>query len=174
MPEHPTLNDRVRLDGKFFRAGADLFHVRGVTYGTFQPNSAGEPFPERPRAAADLDLISELGANTVRVYDIPPHWLLDEAARRGLRVFVTLPWPVHTCFLDSRTSRREVRTAVLSGVQSVAAHPAVFAFAIGNEIPPDIIRWSGTRKVEAFLDELVEAARHAAPDALFTYANFPP
>src|SRR5690606_2721060 len=69
---------------------------------------------------------------------------------------------------------REVRTAVLSGVQSVAAHPAVFAFAIGNEIPPDIIRWSGTRKVEAFLDELVEAARHAAPDALFTYANFPP
>jgi hypothetical protein len=34
-----------------------------------------------------------------------------------------------------------VRNAVASG----AGHPAVFAYSVANEIPPDVVRWSGAR-----------------------------
>ncbi|MBX3746619.1 MAG: glycosyltransferase [Verrucomicrobiae bacterium] len=168
------MNDRVRLDGRFFRAGPERFLVRGVAYGAFAPNAAGEPFPEPARALTDLDALVELGANTIRLYDIPPPWLLDAAAERGLRLFITTPWTPHAGFLGSRTQRRATRTAILAAVQSVAHHPAVFAIAIGNEIPPDIVRWNGTRRVAAFLDEVLLAARDTAPECLFTYANYPP
>src|SRR5262249_48968374 len=41
------------------------------------------------------------------------------------------------------------------------------------EIPPDVLRWSGRDRVERFIDELVEIARHEDPGALVTFANFP-
>jgi GT2 family glycosyltransferase len=168
------VTERVRLDGKFFRAGSQRFIVRGVSYGTFGPNKAGEPFPEPADVQRDFTLIRQLGANTVRVYDPPPPWLLDAAAAQGLRLFVTVPWASQSCFLDSRTRRREARTAVATTVCSFAKHPAIFAVAVANEIPPDIVRWSGPGRVAAFLDELVAAAREADPHCLCTYANFPP
>ncbi|MGE4181304.1 MAG: glycosyltransferase [Limisphaerales bacterium] len=168
------VTERVRLDGKFFRAGTQRFIVRGVSYGTFGPNKAGEPFPEPTDVQRDFRLIAGLGANTVRVYDPPPPWLLDAAAAQGLRCFVSIPWASQSCFLDSRARRREARTAVATAVCGFAGHPAVFAVAVANEIPPDIVRWSGPARVAAFLDELVAAARDADPQCLCTYANYPP
>jgi len=174
MRDIPPVTERVRVDGKFFRAGNARFHVRGVTYGTFGPNKNGEPFPEPHQALLDLQQIRQLGANTVRVYDSPPAWLLDAAGQLGLRLFITVPWASQSCFLDSRTQRREARTAVASAVCSLARHPAVFAVALANEIPPDIVRWSGPSRIASFLDELAAAARDADPHCLLTYANFPP
>lgn len=174
MPVLVPVTERVRIDGKFFRAGSDRFVVRGVTYGTFGLNKAGEPFPEPADARRDLDLVRDLGANTVRTYDPPPPWLLDLAASLGLRFFVTVPWASQSCFLDSRSHRREARTAVATTVCSFARHPAVFAVAVANEIPPDVVRWSGVDRVADFLGELVAAAHDADPDCLCTYANFPP
>lgn len=140
------MNSRVRIDGKFFRLGTERFYVRGVTYGSFGPNAAGEPFPEPAQAGRDFDLMVTLGANTVRVYDIPPRWLMDAAAQRGLRIFVSIPWLSETCFLDTRTSRREARTAITTSVQSLGKHPNLLAVALANEIPPDVLRWSGAAK----------------------------
>jgi len=168
------VTERVRLDGKFFRAGSQRFIVRGVSYGTFGLNRSGEPFPDPADVQRDFILIRELGANTVRVYDPPPPWLLDTAAALGLRLFISIPWASQSCFLDSRTRRREARTAVATSVCSFARHPAVFAIAIANEIPPDIVRWSGPQRVATFLDELVAAAHDADPQCLCTYSNYPP
>ncbi|HEY5915499.1 MAG TPA: glycosyltransferase, partial [Verrucomicrobiae bacterium] len=53
-------------------------------------------------------------------------------------------------------------------------HPAVFAFSVGNEISPDIVRWSGARAVADFIDELVAEAKRIDPECLCTYTNFPP
>src|SRR5882672_4470478 len=75
---------RVRVDGKFFRLGAEKFFVKGVTYGPFAPNLMGEDFPEEEQAARDLALIQELGANLLRLYHLPPRWFVDLAARHGL------------------------------------------------------------------------------------------
>ncbi len=52
-------------------------------------------------------------------------------------------------------------------------HPAIFAYLVGNEIPPDMIRWHGAEKVRHFLRGLVTAVRAEHPKALVSYANFP-
>ena len=53
-------------------------------------------------------------------------------------------------------------------------HSCVAAYNIGNEIPTDIIRWHGTRRVERFLAELRDVVKQADPEGLVTYASYPP
>lgn len=173
MTDPVPCRERVRLDGKFFRVDESRFRLRGVTYGSFGPNKAGDPFPEPAQVARDLALVRQLHANTLRVYHLPPPWLLDMAAEQGLRLMVGIPWASHSCFLDSRASRREARTAVTTAIRRVAGHPAVLAVVLANEIPADLIRWSGAARVGSFLDELVFAAHDIDPDCLCTYASFP-
>ena len=82
---------RVTLDGKFFRLGRRKFPVKGVAYGPFTPNAGGEPFAGPEQTRRDLALIQQLGANLIRVYHVPPVWLLDLALEYGLRVFIDVP-----------------------------------------------------------------------------------
>src|SRR5688572_11659304 len=48
------VTDRVRRDGKFFRLGAEKFHVKGVTYGPFAPDSAGCYMPDPAQVRRDF------------------------------------------------------------------------------------------------------------------------
>jgi GT2 family glycosyltransferase len=50
----------------------------------------------------------------------------------------------------------------------------VLAYSIGNEIPPDVVRWHGKAAVERFLRELADVAKQVDPDGLVTYGNYPP
>ena len=138
------------------------------------PARAGEPFAGPEQTARDFELIRQLGANLLRVYHAPPRWFLDLAAASRLRLLMDIPWNKHLCFLDSPAARDQARQAVRGAVADCAAHPAVFAYCVVNELPPDIVRWSGARAVEEFLDELVDTAKNADPDCLCTFANYPP
>ena len=174
MTNAETRTNRVRLEGKFFRLGSEKFFVKGVAYGPMAPDAEGRPFAPPSTTARDLDLVAVLGANVVRVYAAPPRWFLDLAAERNLRVWVDLPWSHHLCFLDTPELRARARDEVRRALDSCAGHPAIFAYSVGNEIPPDIVRWSGPAAVERFLDGLVALVKSADPEALCTYANFPP
>src|SRR5690349_23124542 len=92
---------RVTVDGKFFRLGEAKFHLKGVSYGPFAPDAATGTFAPREQTARDFAQIRELGANLVRVYHVPPAWLLDLAQEHGLKLLVDIPWNSHLCFLDS-------------------------------------------------------------------------
>ncbi|MFM7100968.1 MAG: hypothetical protein ACKO3N_07335, partial [Verrucomicrobiota bacterium] len=83
---------RVTVEGRFFRAGGAKFHPRGVTYGPFAPNGAGEPLGTPESTRADFGRMARLGANLLRVYHVPPRWLLDLAEAHGLKVLVDVPW----------------------------------------------------------------------------------
>jgi len=165
---------RVSVDGKFFRLGGQKLYVKGVAYGPFAPNAAGQPFASPEQTAADFIQIRELGANLVRIYHVPGKWFLDLAADHGLKVLVDIPWSQHLCFLDSAESRANALEAVRRGVSFCARHPAVFAFSVANEIPADIVRWSGEQTLANFIDELVQEAKRVDPECLCTYTNFPP
>ncbi len=165
---------RVRVDGKFFRLGAEKFHVKGVTYGPFRPNAAGQPLPEPEQMERDFCQLRELGANTLRVYHTPPRTLLDQAAAHGLKVFVDIPWSKHRCFLDYKADQKAAREAIRQAVRACRGHEAILAYSVANEIPPDVVRWHGPSRVERFLDELVHAAKYEDDPSLVTFASFPP
>ena len=167
-------SDRIAADGKFLRVGDERYLVKGVTYGTFAPDDQGHQFPPLSQIAEDFRLMAELGINTVRTYTAPRRDLLDEAARCGLRVMVGLPWSQHVAFLDNRSLKREIRRELVKKVDELGDHPAVLAFALGNEIPPGVVRWHGRVRVENFLRGLYKAAKDTSPANLFTYVNFPP
>src|ERR1044071_1503471 len=145
---------RVTVDGKFFRSGARKFYAKGLTYGPFAPNEQKEMFPARDQAARDLLQIRELGANLLRVYYVPPRWFLDLAAEHELKVLVDVPWPKHLCFLESEDSKKQTRDTVRRGVEACQGHPAVFAYSVVNEIPSEIVRWSGVRAMTDFIEDL--------------------
>jgi GT2 family glycosyltransferase len=165
---------RVSVDGKFFRLGEKKFYVKGVAYGPFEPNAAGQPFASPEQTAADFALIRELGANVIRVYHVPARWFLDLAAEHKLKVLVDIPWPRQLCFLDSAQYKADACDAVRRAVYACARHPAVFAFSVANEIPADIVRWSGARPVANFIDDLILEAKRVDPECLCTFTNYPP
>lgn len=174
MEPHASQTERVSVDGKFLRAGASKLFVKGITYGPFAPDSAGDTFPSRDRTAQDFALLRLLGANVIRVYHVPPRWILDLALEHGLKVFVDIPWEKHRCFLETYEMRQAARQCVRAAAQSCQGHPALFAYSIANEVPAEIVRWHGARPVSAFLDDLVCEVKQVDPGALCTFASFPP
>ncbi|MCC7181016.1 MAG: glycosyltransferase [Acidobacteria bacterium] len=160
--------------GKFFHIRGERFLIKGVTYGTFGPDAEGFQFPPLGRVAHDFSQMRAHGINTVRVYTVPSTAMLDEAARQGLRVMVGIPWAQHIAFLDDARLCRTIRRDVRETVRSLARHPAVLMFALGNEIPAEIVRWHGRERVEAFIRQLYDDGKSVAPDSTFTYVNFPP
>jgi hypothetical protein len=113
------------------------------------------------------------GVNTVRTYTPPSRWLYDQLAAAGLRVVADVPWPKHVCFLSDRAARAEARRLARAAAAGGRDHPARLAYAVANEVPPDVIRWHGRRRVGRFLAELADVVRQADPGGLVTYANFP-
>src|SRR5829696_482562 len=161
------------VGGKFLIAGGEKLTVRGVTYGPFGPRGPLAEFYDRDDTARDFARIAQSGINTVRTYTVAPAWLLDLAAENGLRVMIGLPWEQHVDFLSDGARRRGIEDAVREGVRASAGHPAVLAYAIGNEIPAPLVRWNGPRAVERFLERLYRAAKDEAPDTPVTYVNYP-
>ncbi|MGE4537866.1 MAG: glycosyltransferase [Desulfovibrio sp.] len=164
---------RVRAKGRYLFAGEDKFFIKGVTYGPFPENSRGEQLPEDETVNHDFELMRRAGVNAIRVYYVPPRRFLDIAARHGIRVMIGIPWPEHLCFLDQWEVKEDIKKTVREAVASLAGHPAVLAWLIGNEIPSHIVRWHGAGKVEKFLAKLAAIVREEDPEGMVTYANYP-
>ncbi len=172
--ELPSASDRVTVDGKVFRRGKERFRVRGATYGPFAPNLAGELLPERDVVSADFRQMSRIGINAVRIYHSPPAWFLDLAEEWRLFILVDVPCPKHLDFLEHRQTRADARAKISESLRATEGRGLLLATSIGNEIPPDIVRWYGEKKISGFLSELADVARNVDPGALLTYGNYPP
>ena len=173
-PKPAGAQGRWAVAGRALARGGVQAQVRGVTYGPFPPSSAGEPLPAADAVRRDFDLMRAAGVGAVRIYGSPPEWFLGLAEESGVAVFADIPWSKHLCFLDSRRARSEARDVVRRAAAGGAAFSSPLAWSIGNEIPPDVVRWHGRRRIERFLAELADTARQADPQGLVTYANYPP
>jgi GT2 family glycosyltransferase len=163
----------VQARGKFLFEGEHKLCVRGVTYGPFAARKDGTEYPGPAAVAWDFDQMNRHGINAIRVYSLPPEWVLDAAARAGLRLMVGLPWAQHVNFLDQPGMAEAIEESVRREVRQCAGHPAVLCYAVGNEIPAGIVRWLGRKRVERFIARLCRAVKAENPQALCTYVNFP-
>lgn len=168
---------RIVARAKFFFDGDTKFRVQGVTYGPFPVRMEGDrewflPLPDQ--VERDFALMVKVGINLVRVYHHPPAWFFDTAQKFGLRVLTTIPWPLRGLFLDDPAMKASIRRNVRQVAREQAGHPALFGFYVDNEMQPDLVRWYGPRRVENFLDSLIDIIKQEDPGALVSYANFPP
>lgn len=165
--------DRLVASGKFLRLGSEKIYVRGVTYGPFRPEPDGSEYHTPDVVRHDFARVHASGFNAVRLYTVPPRWLLDLAAHYDLQVMVGLPWEQHVDFLTDPSVAVSIERRVREGVRACADHPAVLCYAIGNEIPAPIVRWLGPAAVERFLERLFRTVKEEDPSALVTYVNYP-
>ena len=163
----------VRAAGKFLWAGEEKIFLHGATYGPFGPAERNHGLPAAAVVARDLSEMQAWGATAVRVYHVPPEWFLELCTERNLRVLVSVPWGDHVDFLRPESSRAAVRETVRHAAAHLSGWPVVAALLVGNEIPATLVRWLGPRRVQLFLEELIDTARQALPGTLIGYANYP-
>ncbi|MGH7529300.1 MAG: glycosyltransferase, partial [Gemmatimonadales bacterium] len=166
---------RPTVRGKFLFVGDEKLYVRGVTYGAFAPDAAGNEFHDLARVDRDFAQMAANGINAVRIpHTTPPRALLDVAQAHGLRVMVGLSAEQYVGYLlDRSPSAPDVEALIRHKVRSVAGHPALLCYALGNEIPSAIARYVGRRKIERYLERLHRAVRDEDPEGLVTYVNYP-
>ncbi len=169
----PRIRERPSVKGKFLYQGEEKLYIKGVTYGPFRPSEDGSEYHTSEIVDRDFSAMAAAGMNAVRVYTVPPRWLLDLAGEHGLLVLAGLPWEQHITFLDDAARMRAIEQRVREGVRSLAAHPALLGVTIGNEIPASIVRWHGRKRIESFLHRLYDATKSEDSGALATYVNFP-
>ena len=171
----PARDPPIQVHGKFFFAGDEKFFVKGVTYGPFGPRLARRPVSRarhgRARFRADARGRRQ-------------HACASSPCRRsgcstwrpttGLRVLVGIPWAQHVTFLDDPGDRARHRTAPWS--RRCAAWTgirAIFAYLVGNEIPPDMVRWHGPSGCARSSSGSSAWCKEVDPERLVSYANFP-
>lgn len=163
----------IYVKGKFLFAGDKKIYVKGVTYGTFEPRQDNILFPEKHIIERDFSMMARNGLNCIRTYTVPPRYVLDIAASQGLYVMVGLPWEQHLTFLEDPQQAKDIIHRVREGVVACKQHPAILCYAVGNEIPADIVRWYGKEKIEDFIRTLYHAVKSVDPGRLVTYVNYP-
>src|SRR5438045_2914096 len=79
-PAHPMgralSSERARVDGKCLARGPARLRVRGVTYGPFAIGADGTALPPPQRVDEDFARMGAAGINSIRIYHLPPAWLL--------------------------------------------------------------------------------------------------
>jgi O-antigen biosynthesis protein len=165
---------RPRVDGKFLFVGDEKLYVKGVTYGAFRPDSAGQEYHNLEVINRDFALMVESGINAVRIpHTMPPRSLLDAAENHGLKVMVGLSAEQYAGYLADRKDAPDIERVVRDNVAAVAGHPAILCYALGNEIQPSLARWLGRRTIERYLERLYDAVKDEDPGGLVTYVNYP-
>lgn len=167
------MGERPSARGKFLYAGGAKFFVKGVTYGTFRPGPDGVDYPAKSVVEDDFVSMKAAGFNAIRTYTMPPAWVLDSAMAQGLRVLAGLPWEQHIAFLHERGRAQAIARRVRDAVAACAGHPALLGYAVGNEIPAAVVRWSGRRRIERHIRRLHDAVKSVDDGGLVTYVNFP-
>ncbi len=165
--------DRLEARGFHFYEGGEKWIARGVTYGPFAPNGQGFPYPAAARLREDFAAIRAAGANCIRLYALPGEDLPPIAAEYGLRLLVDIPWPKHLDVYEDEARQALCLRMVEEGIERIARWPNLLGVFLGNEIPPDLVRWHGAGRVEGFLRRLYRRAKALAPDLPIGYANYP-
>src|SRR5256886_1676279 len=171
----PAPGVRPCVRGKFLFVGDEKLYVRGVTYGAFTPDAAGNEYHDLATVERDFALMAANGINAVRIpHTTPPRALLDIASRHGLRVMVGLSAEQYVGYvIDRPPGAPDVETLIRNKVRACAGHPALLCYALGNEIPALMARWLGRRKVERYLERLYRIVKQEDPEGLVTYVNYP-
>src|SRR4029077_6160727 len=122
----------------------EKFWVKGVTYGAFRPDSEKREYQDLGKLHRDFAQMVAAGINTVRIpHTMPPRHLLDIALKHRLRVMVGLSAEQYAGYLIDTKKAPDIESEIRKKVRTCAGHPALLCYALGNEIPAQLVRWIG-------------------------------
>jgi O-antigen biosynthesis protein len=175
VPSASRPAQRPRIAGKFIVTGDGKFQIKGISYGAFEPDADKREYHDLARIDRDFALMAANGFNTVRIpHTMPPRELLDIAALHGLMVMVGLSAEQYVGFLIDRHKKApDIESIIREKVRSVAGHPALLCYGIGNEIAASVVRWIGRRRIEKYLKRIFDWVKNEDPEGLVTYVNYP-
>lgn len=170
----------VQVQGNQLVLHGAPFPIAGINYyPQASPWTKFWPEYKRTQTSADLDLIQQLGLNTVRIFlsyvdfgadDVQPTELaklthfLDQAHTRQLKVIVTI-FDHHT---DHHVSTWAADDRHLAGlIPHFADHPAILAWDIKNE-PDRDYEFNTQELVDAWLRHIARTVRRYDPNHLIT------
>ncbi len=172
---HPK---RLRAVSNQLFLGSDPVVLRGACLTPLEPIGRHEDwnggFGAEQATLALLHQAHGLGLNALRVYLPPPTWFLSSCKDLGFFLFVDLSWNAQCDFLSTTAARKRIEQSVLERLRLLNKHEAVAGIFIGNELPPDLVRWHGVERCSRFLDHLIRKARAEWDEPLYGYAGYPP
>ncbi len=167
-------NSKIEVRGKFIFHGDEKFHVKGVTYGAFEPDSNGQEYFDIDKIDSDFAMMARSGFNTVRIpHTTPPRYLLDIAQKHNLKVMIGLSAEQYVGYLIDKKKANDIYGDIRKKVRSCANHPALLCIAIGNEITASMVRLIGRKRIEKYLKKVYDTIKEEAPDSIVTYVNYP-
>src|SRR5207248_10893125 len=124
----------------------------------------GPLFREREQVKRDFSAMQEAGFTVVRTYTPPPDDVVELAADWGLKIYAGVFWPDwrYLTGFSQREHRRLLRRAeheVRAVARRLAGADAILGLSVGNEVPADVLRWVGTRRVASALERLIGRVR---------------
>lgn len=168
-PTHAQTRVEVR-DGRLWIDGRTPV-IKGVHYSPWRPGTGPgrSDYPSDELVRQDLDLIAGLHANTILVYDPPPH-VLDLAQARRLwviHVFHVPWWRVAEGEAEALGEEFAARAA------SLRDRPALIAWMLGNEAPAWVLDRMGADGLRGALSTMRSALRRVDPSRPVCYGNWP-
>src|SRR2546422_56146 len=155
----PAPGVRPCVRGKFLFVGDEKLYVRGVTYGAFTPDAAGNEYHDLATVERDFAQMAANGINAVRIpHTTPPRALLDIASHHRL------PFLDFVCFNVYLESQDRFE-AYLARLQNIAGDRPLLM----SELGLDALR-NGEGGQARSLDWQVRTAFAAGCGGVFVFA----
>lgn len=147
--------------------------VRGIQYSPWLPGAGPDgnsSYPGPDVVERDLRAIGRTGANTLMLQDAPG-WVIDRVRARGLLVI----YAFHISWQDtSRAAFDTQADRIVAAIDTLRTHDGVWAWILGNEVPPWVVEKLGSATVTGRIRDLAMRVRAIDPGRLLGHANWPP
>lgn len=144
--------------------------IKGVTYDLKYPKVSHYSQIPRQVFENDFKLMKEAGINTIRLYGMPPEFLLDLADKYNIKVIETVVFPGDWTDFNSPYQLQALKREAIRNMTRDMNRECIYAWSIWNDAPwtygtgkGDVIRNYGKEKVSAFLKEIYEAVKKHDP-----------
>jgi cellulose synthase/poly-beta-1,6-N-acetylglucosamine synthase-like glycosyltransferase len=170
-PDHAS---RVAIDGDRLLVDGAGFLVKGIHYSPWLPGTGPgkeRGWPGEPTVSRDLEMIRDLGANTILVHDAPQA-IFPLARRFGLMVIYS--YHVDWQSIGSDGTFRARAAEIAGSAAGIGREPNLLAVLLGNEVPEWVLKDRGVEFLDARIRSLYDAVKKAAPGVPVGHANWPP
>lgn len=146
---------RISLSPNSYITKSATVHLQKTGDG-FQLLRKGKPFKIQGASGnSNLEELSKIGGNTIRVYDtLNLSVVLNQAHRNGLAVIVDIPIPrYHKKYnvYQSETHNTQLKKEVRFLVRKYGSHPALLMWNLGNEVEYPLVFFKNSF-IETFND----------------------